>query len=141
MDAPFQSNLDEAMAPLLARAAKRVQRIQYLAAGPQTEATQKAIEAERREIELIQQFATRLGSIVTQMQRVITHNTRKCWELDLEGQYWKQRFNEAINAGSKHIPWSNPMPTLSGAQRPLRPLADFLAYSQQVRNARHAAHV
>ena len=135
MDKPFQTHLDTAMAPLLQRTAKRVERLQRLAAGPQNEATAKAMAAEQREIELVQQLATRLGSIVTQMQRVITHNTRKCWELDLESQYWQQRFNQALVVGGKYVPVPANQPPL------LRPLSEFFATSARTTQARHAAHV
>lgn len=91
------------MAPLLARTARRVARVKLLAGQPRTEATEKAMAAEQREIQLAAQLAADLGSILTQMQRVITHNTAKCHELGAAltkqaelARTWEQRFYTAL---------------------------------------------
>lgn len=103
MAAPFQTHLDKAMAPLLARTARRVARCKRLQAEPVTDATTKALAAEQAEIHLVATLAADLSRTLVQMQRVIVHNTAQCRRLGAQlaaalqtSAEWETRFYQAL---------------------------------------------
>lgn len=79
MSNPFEARLQAAFAPLLERAGWRVKRLTELRAQPATEARDKSIAAETREIKLIKEAATVISAIITDAGR-----TCHLWELRAE---------------------------------------------------------
>ncbi|NVO33484.1 hypothetical protein [Hymenobacter lapidiphilus] len=147
MAAPFQSSLDQAMAPLLERTARRVARLKKLATLPRSEANDRAMAAEQREITLAAELSQAMGRVAGQMQRVITHNTAKCHELGAaithhaaEARQWEARFYQAVSC-LPELPEENWPPVAATALRAMYRInlrtADPAAFQQLFAPARH----
>ncbi|TGE29770.1 hypothetical protein [Hymenobacter metallicola] len=111
MIAEFEARLHEAFQPFLQQAQRRRNRIKALEAQPQTEATAKSIEIEKREVKTIVEAAKQFNALFADMRAAVEHQQQVTEKMKAtlipeveKADYFETQFFRAVDALTEYAP-------------------------------------